>query len=114
MAGFYKNDYFVVAYYILSSSYCELRDNGQKLLCSEFDSYIKNKCNLNDAYYKYIVDSLIDDKLLDHSPKEESGGIVWYYSITPKGIEYIFFDEAMSKAQNYIICKESGQTNEQK
>lgn len=114
MVSFCKKDYFVVVYDILSTTYCHLRDKGQKKLCSNLDSYLKNKYNLNDAYYKYIVDSLIDDKLLNFGFEQENNKLTWYYSITSKGIEYIFFDKAMDKAHDYLNYKAFGEINEQK
>ncbi|CCI85338.1 hypothetical protein FC52_GL000307 [Lactobacillus pasteurii DSM 23907 = CRBIP 24.76] len=114
MADFCEKDYFVVAYNILSTTYCHLRDKGQKNLCSDLDSYLKNKYNLNDSYYKYIVDSLIENKLLDFGIEKENNKLTWYYSITSKGIEYIFFDKAMNKAQDYLNYKAFGEKHEQK
>ena len=103
-----KNDYYVIAYWILAYLYACLKEGVRPN-----PAYIKadsEVINLSPSYWEYIMRHLYKDGYIDgislipvigaENPQVRiDSNIV----ITPKGIEYLQNNSAMCKARDFLI-----------
>ena len=90
-----KDDYFVIVYNVLNYLYEKLKDGTTTVECPTLAEDTKSQ--INEEYYLYIVQSLLDDKYIiaKQIDKEE----IVRAQITPKGIEYLFTHPMMKQAK---------------
>lgn len=90
-----KNDYCVVVYKILNYLYEMLRD-GRPIYCNEIHNDGSIFPRLNSRYWGEIIEKLLGDHyIILNSDKYYADGIelsfeIEYYTITTKGIEYMY------------------------
>lgn len=101
-----KDDYFVIAYQILSYLYQCLKkgtDVNPDMLASEGPLM-----EINQKYWTYIMDNLknegyIKGILVQHINNVTCINYLQRCQITPKGIEYLMDNTLLKKAADYIL-----------
>lgn len=101
-----KDDYFVIAYKILSYLYACLKS------CEEVDiNYIQHDSkylDIGESYWAYIIEHLIKDGYIEGiSIKRSVNGCIHISNIentriTPKGIEYLHTESMFEKAKRFL------------
>lgn len=103
-----KNDYCVVAYKILNYLYEMLRD-GRPIYCNEIQNDGSLFPILNDEYWNTIIDNLISNGYIFEDEEKLYADSIEYmkiatYSITIKGIEYMYQNLAWIKTSCEMLC----------
>lgn len=97
-----KNDYFVVAYRILTYLYGCFK-TGEKPDTSIFGA---DALNINNSYWVNIIESLCNEGYIKGIMIVNSGGVQGVKLIEPKitqkGIEYLTENSAMQKAKDFL------------
>lgn len=101
-----RDDYFVIAYKILSYLYTCLKDgeDPDKSIIAYDSDYI----NINEKYWEYIIRHLYEDgyiegvALIRMAGRPYAGVKLNHIMITPKGIEFLENNSTMSKARTFL------------
>ena len=101
-----KDDYHVIVYQILAYLYTQLKsgkDVDPELLKPE-SQYL----NINERYWTFIMENLLEDGLIDGiTTTKVWGGQILIQNlgearITPRGIEYLTDNSFLSKAKEFL------------
>lgn len=103
-----ETDYCVVVYKILNYLYEMLRD-GRSVYCNEIQNDGSLFPILNDEYWNTIIDNLISNGYIFEDEEKLYADSIEYmkmvtYSITIKGIEYMYQNLAWIKTSREILC----------
>lgn len=102
------NDYCVVVYKILNYLYEMLRD-GRPEYCNEIQNDGSLFPIINDNYWNTIIDNLISNGYIFEGETKFFADRIEYmkmvtYSITIKGIEYMYQNLAWIKTSREMLC----------
>ncbi|MDO4595302.1 MAG: YjcQ family protein [Tissierellia bacterium] len=97
-----KDDYFVIVYQVLKYLYEQLK-KGEKI---DKDYFKEAPIEINKKYWHYIIENMLKQEYITGIIiKETKDKKIYYYNnieITPKGIEYLFDNNLMSKAKKAL------------
>lgn len=99
-----RNDYFVIAYRILAYLYACLKDGERPNL-----NYIRAESfEIVESYFEYVIENLYDEgyikgvMLVPILGKQRGVKMMEDIAITPKGIEFLQSNSAMSRAKEFL------------
>jgi hypothetical protein len=101
-----KNDYFVIAYKILSYLYTCLKEGEDP--DRDFIRYDSDYINISEKYWEYITHHLYEDGFIEgvaliHIAGQPYAGVKTnHIMITPLGIEYLESNSAINKAKAFL------------
>lgn len=101
-----RDDYYVIAYKILAYLYVQLKQGRD--IDPEMISYNSKLLNINERYWTYIIENLVDQGYIEHVVFGDFGE--WERKvmdmsacrITPAGIEYLCENRTIEKAKRFL------------